>query len=496
MHGAVASAHPIPNAIGQEVLARGGNAYDALLATSAALAVVLPHANGLGADFFAVVHDGPVRSINASGPAAALATPELFAERGLAQIPTSGPLSALTVPGLVAAWRLLAPRATWPLSRLLEPAVRLARDGFPPSESLRRAARASAPRGDSDWQAVFGRGELRSRFRQPDLGRTLATLQREGPEAFYHGTIARAIEHDAREKGGVLRASDLEAFDAEWTEPLRVRYRHLDVYTTPPNSQGATALIWLNLLARHDLAGLAEADYLAELLRTLPIAYAYRARWIGDPVRLPFPSELLDPTYPYGNPANPPSGPRGNGDTTAFSVTDGTVRISAIQSNYMGFGSGVTVAGTGIHLNNRGCYFTLDPAHHNVLAPGKRTFHTLMALLARAPGTELLLGTMGGDVQPQTNVQVLTRVVDRGQPLGEAIAAPRFAVPATIYGSAPLYAERGLAVPGARPLGADRDLVGHAQGIVEGERTEVGLDPRADGPSPLPGHWSVRRVFD
>jgi len=480
--GEVASGHRLSRRVGQEVLRQGGNAYDATLAVSAALTVVQPHMNGLGSDFFAVVRDGAVRSINGSGWAAQDATTEFFRARGLAAVPESGPLASLTIPGLVASWSLLARHATRPLRDLLAPAVRLARDGFPSTPSLADSAVRTGPRADDDWRSVYAAVRPGERLCQPALAGTLEAIGRDEGESFYRGPIARTIDHDMRAKGGLLRFEDLGAFRAEWTIPLHVRYRGYDVFTTPPNSQGATALIWLNLLEREELARLPAPEYTEALVRTMRIAYAYRARYIGDPAYVPFPPELLDPEYPYAASAPPPRpGPLGAGDTTAFSVTDGTVDISAIQSNYMGFGSGQTVRGTGINLNNRGSYFSLDPAHPNGLRPGKRPFHTLMALLATRPDRRVLLGSMGGDVQPQANVQVLTQLLDRRLSIADAIAAPRFAYPATIYGSSEIYAEPGVALPGARLLEGDRSLVGHAHGIDVGASCDPGIDPRGDG---------------
>jgi gamma-glutamyltranspeptidase / glutathione hydrolase len=481
MVGAVASAHPLSTGAGQAVLDRGGNAYDATLAVSAALTVVQPHMNGMGSDFFAVVDEGTVRSINASGWAAAAASVEAFRAQRLRAVPVSGPKSAITVPGLVGAWSLLGPLTSLRWTELFAPAVRLAREGFLATASIAGAVARTAPRADADWRATYAGTRAGRPLRQSRLGRTLEEVGRDRGESFYHGRLARAIDRDQRSKGGLLCFDDLDRFEAEWTAPLRVRYRGVDVFTTPPNSQGATALLWLNLLAREDLASLTEGAYVGALARTMPVAYAYRSRVIGDPKRQPFPPELLAPDYPYARSAPLPGRPTvGRSDTTAFSVFDGRVGISAIQSNYMGFGSGVSVGTTGITLNNRGAYFSLDPSHPNVLEPGKRTFHTLMAIAARGPTRRLLLGSMGGDVQPQVNVQVLTRVLDRGEPIARAIAAPRFAWPATIYGTAERFAEPGVRLRGARLVRGDRDLFGHAHAIDVGARVEVGLDPRGD----------------
>ena len=492
MTGAVASAHPLSTRIGQSILAEGGNAYDATVAVSAALTVVQPHMNGLGSDFFAVVDDDGVRSINGSGWAAADATVEVFRSKGLGSIPAFGPLSSFMVPGLVGVWSLLARRTTRPFRDLIAPAVRLARVGFPATPSIARAVAETLAHSDDDWKAIYAGLRPGVTLRQPALARTLEAIGSDEGESFYHGAIARQIERDMRAKGGLLRAADLEGYQAEWTSPLRVRYRGYDVYAPPPNSQGATALIWLNLLNRDELSGVPEPAYVATLLRSMEVAYRYRSRYIADPRVVEFPKELLAESYRYEENDRwvPPKVP-GGGDTTAFSVFDGKIGVSAIQSNYREFGSGQTVHSTGINLNDRGSYFTLDPSHHNAVGPGRRTFHTLMALVVLGPGRRLLLGSMGGDVQPQVNVQVLTRLLDRGESISSAISAPRFAWPATIYGGADLIAEEGLEISGARLETVDRSLFGHAHAIDCRERIEVGIDPRGDGlvPTPLDGDF-------
>ena len=484
--GGVAAAHPLCMEVGRRVLERGGNAYDATIAVSAALTVVQPHANGLGSDFFATIREGGVRCINGSGPAAALATPEFFEDAGLKSIPTYGSRSSLTVPGLVASWGALAADTTLPFPALLEPAIQLAAKGFPPSTSLRSAIDRTSSIGDEDWRLTYRHLLPADALVQADLARTLGTIAEDQGHGFYHGALARAIETDMETKGGLIRFEDLDEFQVERTAPISVKYRGYDVYTNPPNSQGATELIWLNLLGREDLAAPNEVDYVETLVRTMHLAWRYRSEFIGEPRELPFPVELLTADYPYRAEPIKPEGPGSGPDTTAFSVYDGTIGISAIQSNYMGFGSGHTVRGTGINLNNRGAYFTLERSHHNVLAPRKRTFHTLMTTLATGPSI-ILLGSMGGDVQPQSNVQILTRMIDRGEELQSAVAAPRFAYPASIYGDAPLYAEAGVRLrrPSTPLSDAERSLVGHAHGIRVGASVQVGIDPRGDGLLPI-----------
>lgn len=474
----VATAHPFATAVGREVLENGGNAYDAALAVSATLPVVIPQANGLGADLFAIVVDGGVETVNASGPAAGLATPERFEAAGLSAIPDHGPLAAITVPGMVASWPFFEERGTQRMSDLLAPAIRWARDGVPVTPQLAGSIR-QMPTADLDWKAIYHGLPEGATLRQPHLAKTLETVSRDGGHSFYHGELARTIERDLVAKGGLLRFDDFDRYALTRPPPLRLRYRGRDVYTTPPNSQGATALYWLNRLARTDLSSLSAADYVAALVETMYPAYQFRAAAVGDPACHPLPRGWLDLGREPGRAQPRRSSPRGR-DTTAFSVYDGEVGLSVIQSNYEGFGSGVTVAGTGINLNDRGAYFTLDRTHHNVVAPGKKTFHTLMACAVRGPPL-MLLGSMGGDVQPQVHVQVMTRIFDRGESLPDAIAAPRFAYPATIYRPGTLHAEAGVPLRPAPPLPSGPGEVGHCQGIQVGALVEVGIDPRGEG---------------
>lgn len=487
MDHAVATAHPIATAIGQGVLDRGGNSYDAALAVSAALPVVLPYANGLGSDLFAVIYDRSVTTLNASGPAAELATPERFEVAGLSTIPEHGPLSAFTVPGLVAGWSLLAERATERWKKLLAPAVRLAGNGVPVTPFLAEAIQRM-PWADSDWRSIYQAPHPEGRLRQREMARTLEAVAADGGHGFYHGDIARTIERDMIQKGGLLRFEDLDRYRVDCPDPIKVRYRGYDVFTTPPNSQGATALYWLHRLARQNLGGMETPAYVATLLETMYPAYEFRARYIGDPRLQPLPENWLELESPGASlPGRGGVSSKGR-DTTAFSVFDGEVGISAIQSNYQGFGAGHTVVGTGINLNDRGSYFTLDRAHHNVVAPLKKTFHTLMATAAKGPDL-ILLGSMGGDVQPQVHVQVLTGVIDRERTIQAAIDSPRFAYPATIYSTAPVFAEGGTAMPSAIPPPTHSSEMGHCQGIVAGSEVLVGIDPRGEGRIPIPG-WA------
>jgi gamma-glutamyltranspeptidase / glutathione hydrolase len=484
MRGDVATAHPMATAIGRQVLAKGGNAYDAALAVSAALPVVLPYANGLGSDLFVVATDHTVETLNASGPSAAMATPELFERAGYSAIPDRGPLASFMVPGLVAGWSFFLERASLRLSDLMAPAIRLAREGVPVTPMLAESIQ-QMPWGDSDWLATYRAQPSGVVLRQSDLARTLEKVAADQGHGFYHGDLARAIERDMIAKGGLLRFDDLDRYRVTRPAPLHVRYRGYDVYTTPPNSQGATALYWLAQLERRALATMSPAEYTSALLETMYPAYEFRARFIGDPDHLPLPPDWITTPGSNATPLPLHPAPATGGDTTAFSVFDGSVGLSAIQSNYEGFGSGHTVAGTGINLNDRGSYFTLDRTHHNVVGPRKKSFHTLMACAAVGPDL-ILLGTMGGDIQPQVHVQVLTGMLDRGLTIQEAIDAPRFAYPASIYRPARLVVEEGPGMPSA-PAPAQPSLMGHCQGIQAGVQVRIGIDPRGEGRISLPG---------
>jgi gamma-glutamyltranspeptidase/glutathione hydrolase len=389
------------------------------------------------------------------------------------------------VPGLVASWAVLRQNATLRRRELFRRAIEFARQGFGPSPALRRACRNFSAV-DSDWNEVYASLRVGRRLVQTQMARTLRTIAERGEDAFYQGTIGRSIVADAVAKGGLLRTEDLAENHAKVSRPWSVGYRSYRVHTTPPNSQGATALVWLRLLEKARLADASSRRYFTQLLEGMFPAYACRARYIGDPRFTRFPRKLLNSGVGIALDNQPRRYRPGGSDTTAFSIYDGEIGISAIQSNYSGFGAGVTVKGTGINLNNRGSYFTLKPDHHNVVAPRKWTFHTLMAILAVGPD-EILLGSMGGDIQPQVNVQVLTRMIDRNQGIQEAISDPRFAYPATIYGTAPLHVEPGISLRGARPVRLWSPSMGQAQGIMIGETVRRGMDPRGDAWIEYPG---------
>ncbi len=474
----VAANHPLATMAGLEVLEKGGNAYDAALAVSAALVVVQPHLNGLGGDFFAVVDDGSRRSINGSGYAAELATVDYFSSRGLSSIPKKGPLSSFVVPGMVSAWNLLSEQSTMDMPLLFSRAISYAKRGFRVQNSLHKSIGLTNS-DDADWARIYKGVNSGGTIYQTDLGSTLETVSKDGGHSFYHGALAKAIEEDMREKGGLIRFQDMDSYGAKWLNPVSTTYRGHTVYTTPPNSQGATLLFWMNMLSRISLSSMEMEEYYDNIISAMYRAYHYRSKYIGDPESVNLPAGMLSPSYNYAMESAGSPKTDSISDTTAFSVYDGTAGISAIQSNYMGFGSGHTIHGTGINMNNRGAYFSLDRSHHNHVAPHKKTFHTLMATICKGPAT-LYLSSMGGDVQPQTNIQIISRIMDLGEGLQHAISAPRFCYPASIYSGSTLYAERSLGLKNAEAVDDNNSMMGHAQGILVSSGVTPGFDPRGD----------------
>jgi gamma-glutamyltranspeptidase/glutathione hydrolase len=468
----VATSHPLSSQAGIEVLEKGGNAYDAMLAASSALVVVQPQFNGLGGDLFATVKDGKYYCINASGYAASNASIDFYDQKGLKEIPKRGPLSSFSIPGLVSSWIIASEKANLPLKEDFKRAIQFAKNGFEPSRKLVRAIN-KFDSGDEDFNSIYK--DTEKWLVQKDLGSTLEFLANNGLESFYTGEIARKIHEDMEEKGGLITSEDLAGYRAEIVNPIRVKYRDYDVYTNPPVSQGLTAAVWLRYLDRYELSGMEHQKYYDTLIKTMYDAYSIRRNYIYDGVKLPENIEDLKP-----DDARNDNGKSNLSDTTAYSIYDGNIEISAIQSNYMGFGSGHTIEGTGINMNNRGSYFSLDRNNKNSLKPGKKTFHTLMSIIASGQ-KDIMLGSMGGDVQPQVNVQILSRIIDLGYSIQDAIAYPRFGYPASIYGDSKIYYESSLRLDHYEPVDDLNDMMGHAQGITTGKDADRGIDPRGDG---------------
>jgi gamma-glutamyltranspeptidase/glutathione hydrolase len=512
---AVASPHELASVAGLGVLATGGSAVDAMVAVNAALAVVYPHMSGVGGDAFWLLHDastGRQHVLNASGRAAAAATREAYA--GMAEIPARGARAALTVPGAVDGWVQVHERfGRRPFAECLAPAIELARDGFPVSESLARHAAgwrellAADPGTAAAYLRADGtpyaRGDV---LRLPRLAETLETIAASGRASFYEGEIAAAIGASMARAGGPLSADDIAAHRSDWVEPARVAYRGRTAVAPPPNSQGFAGLQILGMLDHVDVAALGDdpAAYIDVMVRATALAFEDRDRYLCDPAFGDVPLErLLDPAYLAehaallaGAPAPAVAVPAAAGDTTFSCAVDADGNAAAvIQSIYQEWGSGVVAGDTGVLLQNRGCFFSLDPAHPNCLAPGKRTAHTLTAaMLVGESGPELVYGSMGGEGQPQTQAAIATRVVDHGLSVQEAIDDPRWLLGRT-WGDD----HRGLRLEARFGHGvADEltarghenvtlvedytDVMGHAQAIrVFPDRLEAAADPRGDG---------------
>ncbi len=491
----LATPHYLATNAGAAVLRDGGNAMDAAIAANLVLGVVAPYTCGIGGDCFAIVWDGTLHGYNGSGRAPAAATREAVLARHPA-MPRHGPVP-VTVPGAVDAWFALLERfGSRPFAALAEPAIAYARSGFPLTATGARRIRAGQPLdpGWGEWDEIYGRAAPGVRLIQPGLARTLETVAAGGAPAFYDGAIGAAVAGHVRRLGGFLDTGDLADHAGEWVEPLEGRYRDLVVAELPPNSQGSAALLALHLL---DQAGPLPADGPERhdrLIKAVTVALAERDRHLTDPAHMRVaPGLLADPDHAKAVAASPTTGRSGaaDGDTAYLCAVDGDgLCVSLIQSNFNGFGSGVTVPGLGINLHNRGAYFSLDPGHVNVLAPGKRTLHTLMPALALRNGRPwLVFGTMGADGQLQTQVQLLARLVDDGADPAAALDAPRWVVDPgdhclRIENRFPDGWLEGLRRGGHRleALGPYEDPMGHAQVIrIDPDGLTAASDPRCEG---------------
>jgi gamma-glutamyltranspeptidase/glutathione hydrolase len=510
--GAVAAPHWQATEAGERVLREGGNALDACIAMNAMLTVVYPHMCGLGGDLFLTYYDARrsrVCCLNASGRAPALATPQEYAARGLDTVPARGPLSA-TVPGALHGWQTAHERfGSRPLAELLEPAIRAARSGVEVTPRLSRwiARNRLELTLDPNLRSLFldADGEaLRegSRFQPLELAATLARLAQDGIEDFYSGTIARAVVRAVRDADGLLRFDDLARHTSDWVEPVWTSYGSVDVYTTPPNSQGITALQMLNILSELELPAHASgsADGINTIVTAKGHALADRNRYVADPSFVDVPVDrLLSREHARAAALAPSASSPGaslQGDTVYVCAVDGSRNAaSLIQSIYYPFGSAFVAGETGVLLHNRGHYFSLDPQSPNVLSPGKRPLHTLMASVGlRAGRPWLVWGTMGADGQPQTVVQILLRLLAGDEPQA-AVSAPRFLSGRFVLEDHEdrLLVEEGVGadvLEQLRELGHNVDpvpqhdeIMGHAHAIVihDDGRLEAGSDPRSDG---------------
>ncbi|MGE5559948.1 MAG: gamma-glutamyltransferase [Chloroflexota bacterium] len=522
--GMIATAEPLAALTGMRVLADGGNAVDAAVATAAVLDVTMPMMTGLGGDTFMLVYEaatGSVTAINGSGVAPLGATRDFYTARGYKKMPLDGPLS-VAVPGTVDAYVTALERfGSRDLASLLQPAIGYARDGFAinawtarqiasGADKLRRfpeAARIFLANGEAPHA-----GDI---LRQPDLAASLATLAESGRDAFYRGELGERIVAYLQAEGAPLQGSEFASHRSWVGQPIATDYRGYRIHQTPPPSQGLIMLEAMNIAEGFDLAAMGPetAPAVHALVEAKRLAFADRLRYAGDPAFIDFPLRgLLSREYaaerrrrfaPERAMADIPEDDAlpFDGDTTSFVIIDAAGNaVSFIESLSLAWGSGVVVPGTGILLNDRaGRGFTLREGHPNCIAPGKRTMHTLNTWLVTRDGKLAMLGnTPGGDGQPQWNMQVLTHVVDFGRTAQEAVEAPRWT---SLPGTDPANEDNPVevvledrfpaeTVTGLRERGHKTRVVGPwaagggAMLITVDPRTGVraaGCDPRVEG---------------
>ena len=520
----VASSSPQASLFGLRMLAAGGTAADAALATAAGLQVTMPCQTGLGGDCFVLYYEaasGTVHALNGSGRSPRALSPELLRHQGLAAALPAGHAHNVTVPGAPAAWADLHSRfGSLRREQVVAPAAELAASGYP-----------VAPITAGLWQAAAGQllaarhgSELLTEGRAPRAGEvmripTLAASLRAwgsaGAEPFYTGSIAEQVVAAVREAGGVLAMEDLAAHRSEWVQPLAVDYRGKRIWECPPNGQGLAVLVALQLLRRFELPAATGRYPPAEryhlLIECMRRGFAVAAQYVADPEHTALPlRHLLSADYAAAlarhvdrrrASAPPPGGeePVPAADTVYLCAADAAGNAcSFIGSNYMSFGTGIVPQGCGFSLQNRGAGFSLDPRHVNALAPGKRPYHTIIpGLITNADGSlQAAFGVMGGFMQPQGHLQVVSALVDDAVDPQAALDRPRFQLSAGSVAAlpgAPVALEEGL-----EQVAADLEQLGHRVRVATGPerpgfgRGQViwrapegvlwgGSDPRADG---------------
>jgi len=478
--GVIATPHHLASEVGAQVLRDGGNAIDAAIAADAVLCVVYPHMTSIGGDLMAIVwasgESSPAGLIGA-GRSGELATIEAVRERGHETMPARGPLS-VTVPGTVEAWgRLLERFGSVGLGAVLEPAAGMARDGYLITVQLSQFLLAGADLlgREPAAYALYPPMEPGMLLRNADLAAALTDIGRNGINGFYRGDIGSAIAAAIKKRDGFITRQDLATHRSQWVDPVAFPYRDTIVYQLPPPTQGLAAAAMLVRLE----AGL-------DFRQARDEAYALRDRYITDPDFVTAPAEkfLARDHVPASRGAE-----LDGGDTVYICAADGQGNaISMIQSVAFDFGSGIVAEGTGMLLQNRGAYFSLDPGHVNRLEPKKRTMHTLIpAMAARGGRPWAVFGTMGGERQPQLQAQVLMNLVDLGLEPAEAVARPRMAIQAdghlAVEADYPGAGAMTRKDPNVMLMPRRHHSFGHAHAIlIDGPgEWRAGADPRSDG---------------
>ena len=521
--GMVACPHVLASEAGVEMLKAGGSAVDAAIAASAVLSVIYPHMTSIGGDQFWLIWDAQrraVRFLNAGGRAAASGTLEWFARHGLDEIPMRGIVPAtLTTPGAVDGWcEAHAGLGRLPLARDLSPAIACARDGFAVTERLASwtSAVTSVLAENAEAAAIFLPGgeppRAGQRLRNPDLALTLERIGAHGRGGFYEGETAREMAGFSSEHGGFFTEHDLGEQRARWGEPVFTTYRGVTIYETPPPTQGLSVLQMLNLIEPYDLSRLDRLgpDAVHLLVQAKQIAFHDRDRHIADPdfVKVPV-ARLVSKAYaderrPILDPSRAlpwdrvPSHGSLAGDTVAVCAVDSDGNAAAlIHSVYGIYGAGVVAGRTGVVLQNRSAYFSLDPAHPNRLEPGKIPLHTLIASLAfKDDALWKVFGCMGADGQPQIHLQAYSAMIDHGLDVQEAVAGPRWLAGRFALGDPRDLLNMEARFPAATLAELERrghvvhrwpaweERAGHAHGITIDPATGNrmgGSDPRSDG---------------
>ncbi|MFY0545895.1 gamma-glutamyltransferase family protein [Brevibacillus sp. H7] len=510
-NGMVATSQPLAAQAGLEILKKGGNAIDAAIATAACLTVVEPTSNGIGGDAFALVWTkGELHGLNSSGPSPKSISIEALKKEGIESIPKYGWIP-VTVPGAPAAWATLSERfGKLPFNEVLQPAIQYAEEGYPISPTLGKYWKKSFEtykehgKGEefAHWFKTFapkGRapqvGEI---WRSPDHARTLQSIAETKAESFYRGELADKIDQFSKRHGGYLSKEDLADFTPEWVKPIQVNYRGYDVWEIPPNGQGMIALMALNILKGFDFSAKDSVDTYHKQIEAMKIAFSEGLKHITQRDKMMISvEELLSDAFSdekrrwIGESAwVPESGEPPKGGTVYLATADkeGNM-VSFIQSNYMGFGSGLVVPETGISLQNRGHNFSLDPSHANRLEPGKRTYHTIIpGFLTKDNKPVGPFGVMGGFMQPQGHVQVVMNMIDFHLNPQAALDAPRWRwlshKTVELEHSVPEHIALSLAEKGHHIQWAvDAGGFGRGQIIIRDENGVLagGTEPRTDG---------------
>lgn len=514
--GIVATSQTLASQTGAQILSRGGSAIDAAIAANAVLAVTEPMMNGLGGDLFVLYRDatsGTLTGLNGSGAAPQALSPAFLAKQGVKTMPQQG-IHSVTVPGAVEGWAQMHHRfGKLPWKDLFQDAIAYAENGFPVTEAIAEdwndAGNLKRVHSNPEAVRVFlpngkplREGEV---FRNPGMARALRLVAEQGPDAFYKGEIASAILKTSEHLGGTMTAADLASVSVEWVKPVSIDYRGWRVYELPPNTQGMAALEMLNIMETSPASplGFASPEEMHKRIEAMKLAYADVRRYDADPRTYHAPVEqLLSKSYAHQRAAlidparahcDVPAGQPVGGDTTYLTVVDRSGNIASwIQSIYSEFGSGVAVEGMGFILQNRGGGFTLDAGHPNVLAGGKRPFHTIIPAYMERGAKHIGFGIMGGANQPLAHAQFVSNIVDYGMNVQAAMEAPRFTkrnstgCDVSIESRVPLrtlqqLSERGHQIAIRREYTQE---MGRGQAILHDSETKTNYaasDPRADG---------------